>query len=98
MPASRESTPFGRVIELLRDPDGKQPTAYKWGNWKRRPGSEFLADMIMTHPDANVGNLTGPMSETTVVDVDDPDLVGTAIERFGNTPVISRTPSGGVHL
>ena len=32
------------------------------------------------------------------MDVDEPELVETMLERFGDTPLITRTPSGGAHL
>lgn len=78
--------------------DGKTPNAYAWGKWTMRPGADFLATMIQKHSTANVGILTGPLSGVTIVDIDDPELVPAMQERFGDTPIITRTPSGGVHL
>ncbi len=81
-----------------RGEDGKVPNAYRWGTWKNRPGAKFLAKMIEDHPDANLGILTGPLSGVTIIDVDDANLVPLMLDRFGDTPLVTRTPSGGVHL
>jgi hypothetical protein len=78
--------------------DGKTPNTYKWRPWKNRPGQGFLNKMIAKHSTANIGILTGPLSNVTVVDVDDADVVDVTKERFGDTPLITSTPSGGVHL
>jgi hypothetical protein len=54
--------------------------------------------MIRLWPAANIGIVTG-ISSVTVVDVDgSSDLVAVMLARFGNTPLQTRTPSGGVHL
>ena len=100
--------PFGDNARLLwelglcpipcRGDDGKRPDTYRWGSWKRRPGQSFLADMVQKHPAANIGILTGPLSKVTIVDVDDPGIVDAMIARFGDTPLVTSTPSGGVHL
>ena len=83
------------VIPLGKD-DGKVPLI-RWRTWKRRPGRLFLESQAAEHPTANVGVLTG-LSGLTVVDVDDPKLVNDMLTRFGNTPLITGTPSGGAHL
>ena len=46
---------------------------------------------------ANIGVACGP-SGVVVVDVDEPELVEAMLERFGDTPLMTRTPSGGAHL
>jgi hypothetical protein len=46
---------------------------------------------------ANIGVLTG-LSGVTVVDCDAPVAVAAMIERCGDTPLKTSTPSGGVHL
>ena len=46
---------------------------------------------------ANIGVVCG-LSGLVVVDVDRPDLIEAMVLRFGETPLIVRTPSGGVHL
>jgi hypothetical protein len=81
-----------------RGDDGKKPDAYAWGKWKNPPSAEFLAKMVGDHPDANVGILCGPLSGVTIIDVDDPLLVEAMLKRFGDTLIITRTPSKGVHL
>jgi hypothetical protein len=65
--------------------------------WRSRPPVAWVEKMISRWPRANVGILTG-LSGVTVVDVDDPALIASMIGRFGETPLITRTPSGGVHL
>jgi len=68
------------------------------GSWRRRPPTEWLDKMIRDWPNANVGIVTG-LSGVTVVDVDRPGaLAHTLIARCGNTPLKTRTPSGGTHL
>lgn len=76
--------------------DGKVPLV-RWQTWKHRPGKEFLERLIADHPTANVGILTG-LSRVTVVDIDDASLVDDMVRRFGDTPLKTATPSGGVHL
>ncbi len=49
-----------------------------------------------TFHSANVGIVGG--HGVTCIDVDHPSLVGYAIERYGETPLQSLTPSGGSHL
>ena len=56
-----------------------------------------LRQLILRFPDANIGILTG-LSRVNVVDIDDAKLTGDMICRFGTTPLIVETPSGGVHL
>lgn len=86
--------------------DGKSPAgAVKgFGKWCRRPPPDWLEKMIERWPHTNVGIITR-FSNKTVVDVDRPRdgtsiaaLVEAMLERFGSTPLISETPSGGRHL
>jgi hypothetical protein len=65
--------------------------------WKHRPGPEFIKKLTERYPYANVGVICG-LSGVTVVDIDDLDLLPQIIERFGDTPLRTYTPSGGVHL
>ena len=105
-PAAPAPTPFANAVLTLRDhglapiplggDDGKVPLVL-YRNWKRPPGRQFLERLAGAHPTANVGVLTG-LSELTVVDVDARRLVDGMLRRFGNTPLVTGTPSGGVHL
>jgi hypothetical protein len=53
--------------------------------------------MCHSFPNANIGVITG-LSDVTVVDCDAPGAVATMIERCGDTPLKTNTPSGGTHL
>lgn len=61
-----------------------------------RPGPGVLDRWADRYSDANVGVLTG-LSGVTVVDIDDPDQADAIAERFGPTPLVTSTPSGGMH-
>jgi hypothetical protein len=67
---------------------------------ERPPSQEAVAAWLKQPKKraANVGTITGPASNLTVVDVDEPSLVGLALKSFGDTPLIQRTPRGGYHL
>lgn len=80
--------------------DGKEPLVADFTKWKRRPGLGTLLTWIAKFPDANVGVVTGPLSGIAVIDIDsaDPVVQQRMIERFGDTPLKTRTPSGGCHL
>lgn len=71
----------------------KKPAIRRWPDttvyWFRWIREKF--------PDANIGILTGRRSGLTVVDVDDPHQVDTAISIFGDTCIKVQTP-GGMHL
>jgi hypothetical protein len=86
----------GLGVMPLGGADGKVPLV-KWRRWKRRPGPAFIRSLIKRHTDANIGVICG-LSCVTVVDIDDLDLLPQMIERFGDTPLRTHTPSGGVHL
>jgi len=68
-----------------------------YGRWRKRAPLAWIEKMMERWPAENVGILTR-LSGVTVVDVDDPVLVDAMIARFGNTPLKTRTPSGGTHL
>ena len=76
--------------------DGKVPLV-RWQTWKHSPGKEFLERLVADHLTANVSILTG-LSRVTVVDIDDASLVDDMVHRFGDTPLKTAPPSGGVHL
>jgi hypothetical protein len=76
--------------------DGKVPLV-RYRGWKKLPGRQFLERLIGAHSTANVGILTG-LSGLTVVDLDDSKLLDDMLRRFGDTPLMTGTPSGGRHL
>jgi hypothetical protein len=80
--------------------DGKSPRGGVAGfhRWKGRPGPDAIRRFAKLHGDANIGIITS-LSGLTIADVDngarDADEI---IRRAGDTPLITRTPSGGLHL
>jgi hypothetical protein len=75
--------------------DGKSPKVREWQ--KRKWSLSTIAELARRYPDANIGVACG-LSGIVVVDVDDPTLIPAMLLRFGDTPLITRTPSGGSHL
>jgi hypothetical protein len=65
--------------------------------WKKL-GVESYQKLLITHADANIALLDGTRGGLTRVDIDDAKLLDECLERFGETPVITKTPSGGFHL
>ncbi len=106
--SSTEPTPFGdnarqlSKVGLCPIPCGgeenKTPIGIKWKNLSKRPGKDFLSKLIEKHSTANIGILTGKLSGVTIVDIDDPEIVDAMQDRFGDTLIVTSTPSGGVHL
>ncbi|MBV8736953.1 MAG: bifunctional DNA primase/polymerase [Alphaproteobacteria bacterium] len=80
--------------------DGKKPLVTSFTKWKRRPGLITIRRWIEKYPDDNAGIVTGRLSGISIVDIDsaDPTIQRAMIERFGDTPLKTRTPSGGYHL
>ncbi|HXX82880.1 MAG TPA: bifunctional DNA primase/polymerase [Casimicrobiaceae bacterium] len=79
--------------------DGKKPCGVqRWQRMKRPPPETVIERLVKEHAAANVGVVMGASSACTVVDVDDPAQVDEIRERCGETPLVTRTPSGGVHL
>ena len=75
--------------------DGKRPLV----RWRRLTPAAFhkqLPNWLKRLPGANLGIACGP-SRIVVVDIDDPGLLPTVFARFGETPLITRTGSGGYH-
>lgn len=101
-----EHGPFSRTAHDLRlhglavlpvgGATGKQPLI-TWARWKKAPGKEFVDKLTWRHSHANIGIICH-LSGVTVVDIDDPSLLAAMLGRFGDTPLITRTPSGGFHL
>lgn len=76
--------------------DGKRPLVRKWQAAATSP--QRVAALADRFPEANIGMATGTRSGCTIVDVDDANEIGRALERFGPTGIITKTPSGGAHL
>ena len=72
--------------------DGKVPLVPHWPRFGPRSHVRFLDKFA----NANIAIVDG--KEVTRVDIDDPDLIDSAIKRFGETPIKVSTPSGGLHL
>lgn len=77
--------------------DGKVPLLKRFTTWKKNPGPDAIAELSAKFPGANVAIVTGAPSKLAVVDVDDAALLTPALDRFGDTPLIVSTPSGGFH-
>jgi len=87
---------LGLAVLPVGGDDGKTPLI-KWRLWSRQPLIEFVSKLCYLHPEANVGVICG-LSGVTVVDIDDPAQLEPMLERFGDTLLITGTPSGGYHL
>lgn len=76
----------------------------RWNLWRRPPARALVSKLVGSHGGLNVGTVTGPASRITVVDLDpkgirDPkQMLADALARYGETPLIVETPSGGFHL
>lgn len=77
----------------------------RWQPYQRKRVEEgALRDWLRRYGDKNLATTTGGPTGVLLVDVDpdpkDPgadDFVRRALDRFGDTPLIARTPGGGVH-
>lgn len=80
--------------------DGKKPLVARFTKWSRHPGLNAIRKWIVKYPGANVGVVTGPLSDICVVDIDSavPTLLQQIVERCGDTPLKTHTPRGGYHL
>jgi len=79
---------------------GKQ-ACIKWKTYQKEvPSSKIVSSWCKQYPNANIGVVTGEISNLTVVDIDSgkPEIINQTIERFGDTPIKVQTPSGGLHL
>jgi hypothetical protein len=86
----------GLVVVPTAGADGKTPCLKGW-NKLRRQSLATITRLAMKFRDANIGVLTGA-SGLTVVDCDDEATLREAEARFGETPLVIRTPRGGGHL
>jgi hypothetical protein len=83
---------LGLTVFPVGGSDGKKPKVKHWEKFGPKSHERYL-DKFATD---NIGLLDG--KEITRIDIDDPNLIDGAIERFGDTPVIVETPRGGCHL
>ena len=100
--------PYGAAaIELYRrglfpipcgGDDGKRPQGIKGWQRMKRPPLRVIEQMTAKHAAANVGVVMGRSSRLTVADYDDPAQASMVRERFGDTPLETRSPRGGGHL
>lgn len=94
--AALELRSFGLAPIPCGDDDGKVP-GLRTKAWKHAPGADTLRRMTQRFPSANVGILTG-LSGVTVADGDCGISLDEMLHHFGDTPLITKTPSDGVHL
>lgn len=94
--AAHELARHGLAVMPLGGDDGKEPLV-TWGRWKRPPRRIAIDNFIGQFPGADIGVICH-LSGITVVDVDDPALVGPMQARCGDTPLRLGTPRGGTHL
>lgn len=73
---------------------GKKPVIKGW----RNVGLKAVDELARKFPDSNIGFIDGGPGGVTRVDIDDPSKLDDCLKRFGNTPIIFGTPSGGYHL
>ena len=85
---------LGLVVLPCGKGDGKSPLVK---GWQGRKSAKTVAIWARKFAAANIGVACG-LSGYVVVDVDKRELVETMLERFGATPLMTRTPSGGAHL
>jgi hypothetical protein len=79
--------------------NGKKPKENGFMKYAEKlPYNKTIDRWCDSYPDANIGIMTGPVSNLTVVDVDDPNLVSGAMQEFGETPVVDHSPRGGAHF
>jgi len=83
------------VIPTGKD-DGKSPLVKGWSEWRGQLRST-VEQFVKRHAGANVGVLTG-LSRLTVIDCDDENTLADAEQRFGKSPLVTRSPRGGGHL
>ncbi|PQA86319.1 bifunctional DNA primase/polymerase [Hyphococcus luteus] len=72
-----------------------EPKRFTWSQFKfKRQTANTKRRLAFSHPNANVGIITGAVSNLTVIDLDDADDLERALQTFGDTPVITRTFRG----
>ena len=78
---------------------GKKPLV-AWKKYQsKKPSLATVYRWIKQFPAANIGIITGKISNLTVIDCDNLDLSIEELQKeFGESPFIVSTPSGGKHL
>lgn len=78
---------------------GKAPKV-SWKKYQtKRPSLATIYRWMRLFPAANIGLITGKISNITVIDCDDPNLSLEELEaEFGESKFVVSTPSGGRHL
>ena len=79
--------------------NGKRPQV-KWTHYQSNIANKRIVDAWkQKHPTANIGVVTGALSDITVIDCDNPNTPLQALEsQFGQSPIVVKTPRGGIHL
>jgi len=90
---------MGMAVMPCGGEDGKRPLLAAFQNLKRPYSVKAVEGFARKYPTANLGIITSA-SRLTIVDIDsrDPAVCKTILDRFGDTPLITATPSGGRHL
>jgi hypothetical protein len=80
--------------------NGKKPAIKTWKPYQESMASlEQMENWQNSHADSNIAMITGQVSGIVVVDCDDKDFpLSDLFEQFGETPLVVKTPSGGLHL
>jgi len=92
--AAKDYAALGLRVVPTGGEDGKRPLIRNW----QSVGPRAVDELAGRYPWANIGLIDGDRGGITRVDIDDPALEDSAIERFGDTPVRVGTPSGGDHF
>lgn len=94
--AALELHAHGLAVMPTGGEDGKTPLLLNWSKWRGQSRATVEA-FARKHPGANVAIVTG-LSRLTVVDADDENTLADAEQRFGKSPIVTRSPRGGGHL
>jgi hypothetical protein len=79
--------------------NGKKPLLRNWQKWRGPMNLDVLRELVSKFADSNIAALPGSCcTPLVVVDIDDPKLASKMFDRFGATPLVTETPSGGLHL
>ncbi len=77
--------------------EGKKPAVSGY----QTIGSRLSGQLPLKFPEAEaLAFVAGTRTRVTVVDIDSPNdqLLNDTLKRFGETPIMVRSPSGGCHL
>lgn len=82
------------VIPIM---SGDKRPLIKWKTYTERKPTDTELMALFSGQDYNIGIVTGPISGIVAVDIDDPKLYDSFIEKYP-TEAVAHTPSGGYHL